>query len=112
MRRKAQANFYSIILSPSFLLTAKRTFFHAPKLRISDGKVLSAKDFFWDAMDNKLRANAEAFADASCRVEAASEEQVGLPTKYAPFAVCMEYVGASLWLCLRDESSKSVRQFS
>eukprot|EP00903_Cladosiphon_okamuranus_P008557 g8211.t1 len=37
--------------------------------------VLSSKGLFWEAMGNKLKAHAEAFADASCRVEAASEEQ-------------------------------------
>lgn len=39
-------------------------------------KVLSSRELFWEAIGNKLRAHAEAFADVSCRVEAASEEQV------------------------------------
>ncbi|CAN0265947.1 unnamed protein product, partial [Laminaria digitata] len=37
--------------------------------------VLSCRDLFWEAIVHKLRAHAEAFADVSCRVEAASEEQ-------------------------------------
>ena len=48
--------------------------------------VLSSRELFWEAIGNKLRAHAEAFADVSCRVEAASEEQVRLtsiPTRAA-----------------------------
>lgn len=41
--------------------------------------MLSSKDLFWEATGNKLKAHAEAFADASCRAEAASVEEVGRP---------------------------------
>ncbi|CAM9146616.1 unnamed protein product, partial [Ectocarpus sp. 4 AP-2014] len=37
--------------------------------------VLSSRDLFWEEVGTKLKAHAEAFADASCRVEATSEEQ-------------------------------------
>ncbi|CAM9243513.1 unnamed protein product, partial [Ectocarpus fasciculatus] len=37
--------------------------------------VLSSRDLFWEEVGTKLKAHAEAFADASCRVEVTSEEQ-------------------------------------
>lgn len=44
--------------------------------RSIDTQVFSSKDLVWEAMGLKLKAHVEALADASCRVETTSDEQV------------------------------------